>query len=212
MPPISHSHPNSKFSSTHCLSPFTMASSSKATLATLESFLKSYPGITYVPPTSPNFSSLQSTYMLDYQKVPLAVVRPKTAEDVAALVSYCTVNSIEFVIRSGGSNIFGVTSVQDALMIDMRDIRYIEVDESKTSAKFGGGVINSDIAEALSKQGLATAIGSVPFVGYVGWSTYGGSNSLGLEFHLRSAPRIEIISLLASLHLLSRYNRLTPGF
>jgi len=161
-----------------------MAASSISRLVAFEEFLESYPGITYVKPTSPNYSSLRATYMLDYQQVPLAIVRPQTADDVAVLVSYATGNGIQFVIRSGGNNLFGLSCVQDALMVDMRDISYVKIDETRSSAKIGGGVINVDLAAELSKEGLATAISSIPFIGYVGWSTYGGYGPFSANYGL----------------------------
>jgi FAD/FMN-containing dehydrogenase len=116
--------------------------------------------------------------------VPLAIVRPKNAEEVAATVRFARANGIKPVVRSGGNSLFGKSMIQGALIIDMRDIAYINIDDSKTSATIGGGILFSDLAEVLTKEGLATALGTIPFIGYAGWSTYGGYGPFSAQYGL----------------------------
>lgn len=56
-----------------------------------------------------------------------------------------------------------------ALMIDMRDINFCSISETKASARIGGGILIGKVAADLSREGLTTPVGAVPFVGYVGW-------------------------------------------
>jgi FAD/FMN-containing dehydrogenase len=130
------------------------------TLTALESFLSKHPAIKYATPTSPNYASLRAIYNLDNISSPLAIVRPQNAENVAAIVKYATSQGINFVVRSGGGNVFGKSQVQGAITIDMRDINFVEVEQHKTSAKVGGGVLMGDLSTALDKEGLATAVGT----------------------------------------------------
>jgi FAD/FMN-containing dehydrogenase len=155
-----------------------MSISEDPTLTALESFLSQHPAIKYATPTSPNYASLRATYNLDNISSPLAIVRPQNAEDVAAIVKYATSQGINFVVRSGGGNLFGKSQVQGAITIDMRDINFVEVEQHKTSAKVGGGVLMGDLGTALDKEGLATAVGTIPFVGFIGWAVYGGKNDI----------------------------------
>ena len=161
-----------------------MASSLDPRLASLGSFLQGYPTIQYATPNSPNYSTLRVTYSLDNPAVPLAIVRPKNAEEVAATVRFARANGIKPVVRSGGNSLFGKSMVQGALIIDMRDIAYVNINDSKTSATVGGGILFSDLAEVLTKEGLATALGTIPFIGYVGWSTYGGYGPFSAQYGL----------------------------
>lgn len=161
-----------------------MGSSLDTKLAGLESFLKEHPGITYATPSSANYSSLRATYALANTAVPLAIVRPQNANDVAAVVSYAIAAKIKFTVRSGGNSLFGLSQIQDALTIDMRDIDFVDVDTTKTSARVGGGVLLGKVAADLSKKDLATAVGTVPFVGYVGWCIYGGYGPFSANYGL----------------------------
>lgn len=61
--------------------------------------------------------------------MPIAIARLQNAEDVSTIVSFCVSHSVPFVVRCGGNNLFGKSQVQDALTIDMRDIKYCHVDD-----------------------------------------------------------------------------------
>jgi len=69
-------------------------------------------------------------------------------------------------------------------MIDMRDISHVTVQEDKKSAIVGGGILLGKVAAELSKVNLATAIGTIPFVGYAGWSMYGGYGPFSSNYGL----------------------------
>jgi FAD/FMN-containing dehydrogenase len=161
-----------------------MGSSSDPRLTALESFLQGHLQIQYATPMSSNYSTLRATYTLNNPAVPLAIVRPQNAEDVAAIVKFARTNEIKPVVRSGGNSLFWKSMVQDALIIDMRDIAYVKINESKTSASVGGGILLGDLADQLTKEGLATATGTIPFVGFVGWSTYGGYGPFSAQYGL----------------------------
>jgi FAD/FMN-containing dehydrogenase len=161
-----------------------MTSPSDPRLASFESFLREHPTIQYATPNSPNYSTLRATYTLDNPAAPFAIVRPQNAEDVAAAVKFARANGIKPVVRSGGNSLFWKSMIQDAFIIDMRDIAYININNSKTSATVGGGILFSDLGEHLTKEGLATALGTIPFIGYVGWSTYGGYGPFSAQYGL----------------------------
>lgn len=153
-------------------------------LTLLERFLAHHPGITYVTQSSANYAVERETYIADNPAVPLAIVRPQNANHVAALVSFSTLNYINFVVRSGGHDVFGRSQVDGALTIDMRDINFVDATNNSSVAKIGGGVLTLDLATKLSKYGLVTAFGSIDSVGYVGWSSYGGYASFSPHYGL----------------------------
>jgi FAD/FMN-containing dehydrogenase len=161
-----------------------MTFSSDPRLASFESFLQEHPTIQYATPNSPNYSTLRATYTLDNPATPFAIVRPQNAEDVAAVVKFARSNGIKPVVRSGGNSLFWKSMIHDAFIIDMRDISYVNVNHSMTSATIGGGILFTDLGERLTKEGLATALGTIPFIGYVGWSTYGGYGPFSAQYGL----------------------------
>lgn len=155
-----------------------------ANLAALESLFAKHPHITYVTPSSPDYTSLRKIFARDQEAIPLAITRPKSAADVSLLVKFAVSNAIKFTIRTGGHNLSGAAFAQDALAIDMRDISYVNVSRDKKTAKIGGGILQFDLATALDEEGLVTPTGAVGSVGYVGWSTYGGYGPLSRQWGL----------------------------
>ena len=131
--------------------------------------------IRHALPSSPNYASLRQQYILDTPATPLAIARPQSAEDVSLIVSHAVASGIAVTVRSGGHDLYGRCFSDDALAIDMRDIAFVEVDADEKCARIGGGILAGELAERLAERKLATAFGSVPSVGYVGWATHGGA-------------------------------------
>ncbi|KUI59746.1 6-hydroxy-D-nicotine oxidase [Cytospora mali] len=147
-----------------------MATGVDAVLASLQS---QHPSIKLYAPESPDYEGLRKTYVVSSAR-PSAIARPQSAEDVQALVRTCVAKNIDFNIRTGGHSCVGRALVDNALLIDLRDIAYVNVSEDRTTAKVGGGILASQLLKALGEHGLITPCGSTGSVGYVGWSTLGG--------------------------------------
>ncbi|KAB5540293.1 hypothetical protein GE09DRAFT_1225748 [Coniochaeta sp. 2T2.1] len=154
---------------------------------TIESNL---PGITVLTPSSPQYAERRKIRCLNeaVEKIePPAIAVPKSAQEVAAVVRWCVSNGVRFTVRSGGNDYFGRTVVDGALVIDMRDINYVNIAAEKKTATVGGGIIMKDLVEKLDVEGLLTPAGNIWIVGYVGWATLGGygplqhSHGLGIE-------------------------------
>ncbi|KAH8796756.1 D-lactate dehydrogenase [Hyaloscypha finlandica] len=86
--------------------------------------------------------------------------------------------------NSGGYNIFGLSIVEEALTIDMRDISYVNIDKQSSTARIGGGILEGELVEQLAKEGLATPTTSVGSIGHVVWATYGGYGLFRTNFGL----------------------------
>lgn len=143
-------------------------------LESFEALLSQHPHILYATPSSKNYEELREAYILDTSPVPLAIARPTSAEDVAVLVQHAVSQGVGISVRGGGHDLFGRCFATDALAIDMRDIAFVQVAEDRGSATIGGGVLATFLAAELGRHKLATAVGSAPTVGWVGWATHGG--------------------------------------
>lgn len=143
-------------------------------LSALEAFLKEYPNIKYIPPSSPDYPSARKIFSLGRPDTPLAIVQPDSADDVATLVKYCKQNGIKFTVRAGGHDLVGRSMVEGALVIDLRALTSVNVADDRLSVTIGGGILFQELAAKLWDMGLATPAGFTPSVGYVGWASYGG--------------------------------------
>jgi FAD/FMN-containing dehydrogenase len=154
--------------------------SGKGLLAALDATI---PGLPVVTPTSPEYGSLRATY-IHHDAVPIAIVQPRSAEDIAALIPLARSHGVKISVRSGGHDIFGRSIVHDALVLDMRSLKTLKVSEDRKTAKIGGGIIVRDLIDQLSTFDLIVPFGSCPTVGYVGWSILGGYGPTVTKFGL----------------------------
>lgn len=85
-----------------------------------------------------------------------AVVRPKTAEDVASVVSYCMKNRIPVTPRASATNpMGGAVPKRAGVVLDLTDLsRNIQVDEAKLTVRVDAGVVIRDLRQALNEVGL----------------------------------------------------------
>lgn len=153
-------------------------SMSVAVLSSLEGHLKKlhiHKYVLNVPGKlqDPNYAEWKINYTSQPAE-PLAIIRPQSAEDVATLVSYCVEQKLDFHIRVGGHDLFGRSTIQDSIMIDLRDINYVSIKDDKSTARVGGGILFERLHEELAKENMFTPTGVIGTVGYVGWSCLGG--------------------------------------
>jgi FAD/FMN-containing dehydrogenase len=129
--------------------------SSTAISALQQHLAGQHPQLPLITPADPNFEATRLCFVRR-DAVPSAIARPQNAEDVQALVRYCTANGIDFVVRSGGHDCAGRSQVHGALTIDLRDIKYVKISEDKKTASVGGGILFRDLAKELDAQELIT--------------------------------------------------------
>ncbi|KAL2836576.1 FAD-binding domain-containing protein [Aspergillus pseudoustus] len=145
-----------------------------ATLSKLTTFLSSHRNIEHTSPSSPSFSSQSAVFTNPPKATPSAILRPSTAEDVAAVIRFLSVNAIDFTVRSGGHDMWARGIKSNAVTLDMRSLNHVELDGTSMTAQIGGGALQGDVVSMLQKDGYITPVGTIATVGYVGWAMYGG--------------------------------------
>jgi FAD/FMN-containing dehydrogenase len=123
---------------------------------------------------------------------PAAIARVAHAADVAALLDYVGEDGLDFSVRSGGHNITGSAVIDDAVVIDLRDLTGIHVDLETRTVWAGSGLSAAELSNALAEHGLAVGFGDTGSVG-IGGITLGG----GVGF-LSRRHGLTIDSLLAA--------------
>ncbi|KAH6949290.1 hypothetical protein DER45DRAFT_620409 [Fusarium avenaceum] len=134
-------------------------------------------------PDASNYKQIEQCF-IDKPVKTLGVVKPQNVDEVASVLQFCLENHVEFSVRSGGHDCAARTLVDGALVIDMREINHVAVSDDKQSARVGGGILIGQLAKTLGEDGLATPVGTIASVGYVGWSTLGGYGPLTSHYGL----------------------------
>lgn len=145
-------------------------------------FLAANPHIHHVTPESAEFAEQREQFVIQETKTPSIIVRPRTIEEVASLVSILAENHLPFTVRGGGHDMFGRTQVEGGITIDLREISHVEVKRNSQTAKVGGGVINLDLHRELDKHNFTTPHAVTPSVGYTGWAIHGGYGLLSSHY------------------------------
>src|SRR3954452_8139853 len=105
---------------------------------------------------------------------PALIVRCRTARDVAAAVALARREGLEVCVRGGGHNVAGRAVVDGALMVDLAEMRGIDVDPEARMATAQGGTTWADLNEATGAHGLAVTGGAISTTGVAGLTLGGG--------------------------------------
>ncbi|KAI1144298.1 6-hydroxy-D-nicotine oxidase [Hypoxylon sp. FL0543] len=107
-------------------------------------------------------------------------VRPQTAEEVATALKAVRETGSRFVIRSGGHNCNPYVSSIDSsgVVLDLRDLNSISLDESTGIASIGPGCTWGQVYAFLEDYGLTTTGGRQKDVGVGGFILGGGLSAL----------------------------------
>lgn len=123
---------------------------------------------------------------------PAAIVRVASAADVAAVLNFTQATDLPLAIRSGGHSTVGHSANNGGLVIDLRDLKGIDIDAVARTAWVGTGNTTGEITHAVEQHGLIVGFGDAPTVG-VGGLTLGG----GIGYLVRKHG-LTIDSLLAA--------------
>ena len=145
----------------------------------MASFQAAHPQIPFLAPSAEGYAERRETRGQAGQEMkPLGIAMPHNAKQVSDIVRWAATSRVEFTVRSGGNDFYGRNAVDDALIIDMRDIKDITIAQDKSTATIAGGVITKDLIGRFEDEGIVTPFGNTWIVGYVGWATLGGYGPL----------------------------------
>lgn len=126
-----------------------------------------------VSPGDSDYDSLRQVVMGDIDRRPSAIVRVADAADVARVVAHARDAGAELAVRSGGHSSAGHSTTDGGIVIDVRDLRRIEVDPAARTVRAQTGLTASDVAQAVDPHDLGIGFGDTGSVG-IGGITLGG--------------------------------------
>ena len=108
---------------------------------------------------------------------PALIVRPTNASDVSQVVSLARESGLELAVRSGGHSLAGHSTTDGGIVLDLADMKTLEIDPQQRTAWAQTGLTAGDYTTAAGAHGLATGFGDTGSVGIGGspWAAASGS-------------------------------------
>jgi hypothetical protein len=123
---------------------------------------------------------------------PVAVVRPKHADDVAAVIEAARRTQLPLFVRSGAHHA-AAHSTGNGMLLDLGSLADLDIDVDNRTAWAETGLTAGEVASALAPHGLAVGFGDTGSVG-IGGLTLGG----GIGFLSRLHGRMTIDDVIAA--------------
>lgn len=127
-----------------------------------------------IDPAADGYDDMRTVFYRAYDRRPAVIVRPVDARDVSTVVSLARATGTEVAVRSGGHSVAAHGSTEGGIVIDLRDMRDIEVDTTERTAWAQSGLTAGEYTEAAGAHGLATGFGDTGSVGIGGITLAGG--------------------------------------
>lgn len=105
---------------------------------------------------------------------PSQIAQPLNTNDIRLTVNFARENDLLLAVKSGGHQIAGHAVADDALLMDLSQMRGVEVDAAKATAKVQPGCLLADVDEATQRHGLAVPLGVNSTTGISGLTLGGG--------------------------------------
>jgi FAD/FMN-containing dehydrogenase len=122
----------------------------------------------------PGYDEARRIWNAMIDRRPAVIVQCADAEDVAHAIQFARDEGLEISIRGGGHNIAGYAVCDNGVMIDLSQMKTVQVDAKARRAYVQPGATLHDFDQATQAHGLATPLGINSTTGIAGLTLGGG--------------------------------------
>ena len=126
-----------------------------------------------IGPADEGYDQARTVFMGGIDRRPAAIVRPLDTPDVARTVRLAREHGYTLGVRSGGHGGAGYCMPDGGVVVDLHDMKHIEIDAEARTAWAQTGLTAGEYSSATGAHGLATGFGDTGSVG-IGGITLGG--------------------------------------
>jgi FAD/FMN-containing dehydrogenase len=137
-----------------------------------------------IRPDDAGYDEARTVFYGGIDRRPAVIVRPAGASQVAAVVSAARNTGLELAVRSGGHSIAGHSVSDGGIVLDLSDMRGLEIDPEGRTAWAQTGLTAGEYTKAAAAHGLATGFGDTGSVGIGGLTLGGGVGYLSRAYGL----------------------------
>ena len=137
-----------------------------------------------ITPGESGYHAARAVYNAMIDKHPAAIARCRDAVDVIACVKFGREHGVDLAVRGGGHNAGGLGVADDALVIDLSELRSSTVSPANHTVRADAGCTWGDVDHATVSFGMATPSGFIASTGVAGLTLGGGIGYLARRFGL----------------------------
>jgi FAD/FMN-containing dehydrogenase len=137
-----------------------------------------------ITPDDATYDDARRLWNAIHDRRPAVIVRPTTATKVATAVRFAREHDLEIVVKSGGHSAAGLKGADGCLVVDLSEMRGVEVDKRTRIARANGGALLGELDVAAQAHGLVCPTGVVGHTGVAGLTLGGGVGRLQRNFGL----------------------------
>ena len=127
-----------------------------------------------IGPDDPGFDEARTVFYGGIDRRPSMIVRVADPGDVSRVIALARETGVELAVRSGGHSVAGHGVSDGGIVLDLRDMRAIEIDAENRTAWAETGLTAGEYTAAAAAHGLATGFGDTGSVGIGGITLAGG--------------------------------------
>ncbi len=127
-----------------------------------------------ITPCNKEYEQARQEWNRANQKYPIIIVYCYSVEDIKNAVCWARSHGIGIRIRSGGHHYQGYSTGNGILVIDVSNMKRIELNESNNTVFVQSGVENRELYNYLGESGYPFPGGTCPTVGVAGFAMGGG--------------------------------------
>ncbi|MBK8905251.1 MAG: FAD-binding oxidoreductase [Anaerolineaceae bacterium] len=144
-----------------------------------------------------DYDEVRQLYNGMIDKRPFLIARCTNVTDVITAVNFGRENNLLIAVRGGGHNGAGLGSCDDGLLIDLSQMKNVQVDSEQRTVRVQPGSTQGDMDQATHKYGLAVPAGIVASTGVAGLTLGGGHGYLSRKHGLTIDNLLEADVVLA---------------
>ena len=163
----------------------------------INTFKKSLHG-KLVLPNDADYDTVRKVYNGMIDKRPAMIAQCADVSDVQTCVNFARDNNVLVSIRGGGHNAGGLGIADDALVIDLCNLKDIKVDAASKTVRVQGGCLLKEMDAATHEAGMAVPAGIFGTTGVSGLTLGGGLGHFTRQYGLSIDNLLEAEIVLAN--------------